>query len=273
MNWIIDNEQAFRLTAFFGSLTLFGLIEILKPRRKSQPLKGYRWINNFSLIVINAFLLRVLIPGAAVYSGTLALQNHWGIFHFFNLPTEINILLSVLILDLCIYWQHRLFHRIPLLWRLHRVHHIDPEIDISSSARFHSIEILLSMLIKMSLVLALGVHPAGVILFEVLLNTASNFNHANMALSEKWDRWIKKLIVTPDMHRIHHSQTPKQTDSNFSFFLSIWDRIFNSYSEVTYTENDAIQLGLKEYLEKSDNRLDQMLINPFQNSRSQMPKR
>ncbi|MEZ4872143.1 MAG: sterol desaturase family protein [Bdellovibrionales bacterium] len=263
LDWTIENEAQLRLWFFAGSFLILAISEVWKPRRRLIHSKVFRWLNNFGLIFFNTALLRILAGGASILYATEAALNGWGVFNLIEVPAWLHVLLTVAILDMFIYWQHRIFHRIPVLWKLHRVHHIDRDFDISTSARFHTLEILLSFIIKLTLIVSIGGHPVGVLIFEILLNTASNFNHSNIKIPEKLDRFLQLFMVTPDMHRIHHSENHRQTDSNFSFSTSIWDRIFKSYETTSYSDNDKIIIGLKEFQNIEENRIDQMLMNPF----------
>ncbi|MDX1498188.1 MAG: sterol desaturase family protein, partial [Salinisphaeraceae bacterium] len=225
---MIEHEATIRLAAFAGTLGLLLLAEQRWPRR--AVVRAGRWLNNLVIVVINTALLRLLFPLVLVAWAVLIQEKGWGLFNWLELPAVIELLIAVLVLDMAIYWQHRLFHQIPLLWRIHRMHHSDVDFDVTTAVRFHPLEILLSMLIKFALVTALGASALAVLIFEILLSSASLFEHANLRIPLKMDRRLRALIVTPDMHRIHHSVFEREHNSNYGFSFSIWDRLFRSYT-------------------------------------------
>jgi sterol desaturase/sphingolipid hydroxylase (fatty acid hydroxylase superfamily) len=206
-----------------------------------------RWLNNLGLVAINTVLLRWLFPVAAVGVAVLAQQRGWGLLNWLSWSPVLEGLLSVVLLDCLIYWQHRFFHEIPLLWRLHRVHHADPDYDLTTGSRFHPVEIIISMVIKMAAVLVLGVAPVAVILFEVILNGCAMFNHGNIQLPDHVDRWVRRFLVTPDMHRVHHSVIRAETDSNYGFNLPWWDHLFGSYTAQPREGHTGMQIGITPY--------------------------
>lgn len=267
-------EVWLRLGAFGLVLLLMLSWEQLAPKRQAKISKWRRWRANFGLVVVNTLVLRLLIPAGAVGAAAYAQQHQFGLFNSFQLNQALPglaIVIAVICLDAIIYWQHRLFHRIPLLWRLHRVHHADIDFDVSTGLRFHPLEIIISMLIKIIAVLALGISPLAVIIFEVILNASSMFNHGNVALPRRIEPWVRKLIVTQDMHRIHHSRAQVETDSNFGFNLSIWDRLFGSYTARAEKGPDGLEIGLDEYpSEASSTPLWQLLKIPFTKPKSDL---
>jgi len=230
-DWIASNEAGIRLGAFLGALALMSVWEMLAPLRQLQFGKGYRWLNNLGLVVINTLVLRALFPAAAVGVAAFAAANGWGVLNYLAWPGWLTFVVAVVVLDMAIYLQHVMVHAIPVLWRLHRVHHADPDFDVTTGLRFHPFEIIISMLIKFAVIIMLGPPVVAVVVFEVLLNGMAMFNHANIALPKGVDTVLRWLIVTPDMHRVHHSVKDDETNSNFGFNLSLWDRVFGTYRE------------------------------------------
>lgn len=261
--FIIDNEVAIRLGLFLGVFSLMGVWEAVAPRRALNAPKGIRWLNNLGITVLNGVLVRLLFPAAAVGIALRADAQGWGLFNSISAPEGVAGVLSVLALDLAIYAQHWLFHRVPLLWRLHRMHHTDLDVDVTTGARFHPLEILLSMMIKMAAVALLGAPAWSVVVFEVLLNATSMFNHSNAAFTTAADRLLRLIVVTPDMHRVHHSVIMAETDSNFGFNLPWWDRIFRTYRDQPSRGHQGITLGLANYRDPKWLTLQWMLAVPF----------
>jgi len=259
----MQNPEMIRLSFFLSVLVLCGLWEWLTPRKQLTQSKLYRWFNNLGLVAFNSLCLSLLMPILAFESAVYAENNDIGLLHQFQLSIYSEVLIAVVLLDLAIYLQHIVFHRVPLLWRLHRMHHADQDIDVTTGTRFHPIEIILSMWIKIGLVLLLGISPIAVIVFEIILNASSMFNHSNAYLPLKLDKLIRKGIVTPDMHRVHHSVIEKETHSNFGFFLSIWDRVFNTYREQPALGHDKVKIGIPMFQSRTEQRLDKMLTQPF----------
>ncbi|KLN64581.1 MULTISPECIES: sterol desaturase family protein [Vibrio] len=259
----MQNPEMIRLSFFLSVLILCGLWEWLTPRKQLTQSKLYRWLNNLGLIAFNSVCLSLVMPILAFESAIYAADSNWGLLNQFQLPSYIEIIISVVLLDLTIYLQHLVFHRIPILWRLHRMHHADQDIDVTTGTRFHPIEIILSMWIKIGLVLMFGVSPIAVIVFEIILNASAMFNHSNAFLPLKIDGMLRKVIVTPDMHRIHHSVIEKETHSNFGFFLSIWDRMFNTYRAQPVLGHENVKIGIPMFQSRTEQRLDKMLTQPF----------
>jgi len=243
--WALGHEPAVRLGAFFGMFALMAVWEAVAPRRARLLPRRVRWLHNLALVALNSLILRLLFPVAAVGFALLAAERGWGLLNAFAIPYWWAFALSVIALDLAIYLQHVMFHAVPLLWRLHRVHHADADIDVTTGARFHPIEILLSMLIKLAAIAVLGAPPDAVLAFEVLLNATAMFNHANLRLREPVDRWLRRILVTPEMHRIHHSMEAAETNSNFGFNLPWWDRLFGTYRERTRLPQESMAIGVK----------------------------
>ncbi|MGH8623528.1 MAG: sterol desaturase family protein, partial [Burkholderiales bacterium] len=227
-SYLVDYEGAIRIAAFVAVFALMAAWEVAAPRRALTLSKGRRWLANLGVTLLNAALLRVLFPAATVGMALAAGERHWGLFNALAVPAPLAFALSFLALDLVIWVQHVAFHRVPLLARLHRMHHVDLDFDVTTGLRFHPVEILLSALIKLAAVAALGAPAAAVLAFELALNLGSLFNHGNVRMPGGVDRVVRWLIVTPDMHRVHHSIVPEEINSNFGFFLSWWDRLFGT---------------------------------------------
>lgn len=260
---IFAYEPYVRLAAFAGVFCLIAVWEVFKPRRQMAIRRGWRWPNNFGIIALDTILVRIIFPTTAVGIALLAESNGIGLFNVIALPDWIPVLASVVILDLAIYLQHVIFHAVPALWRLHRMHHTDLEFDVSTGLRFHPIEILLSMLIKFAVIAAFGVPAIAVLIFEVLLNATSMFNHANLRIPLPVDRVLRWLVVTPDMHRVHHSILPLETNSNFGFNLPWWDRLFRTYRAQPASGHERMTIGIDQFRNPTELRLDRMLSQPF----------
>ena len=241
----VTNEAWVRLGSFFGILLLMLLWEQLTPRRRAMQGRAWRRSNNLLLVVLNALLLKLLVPMSAVALALYAEQQSWGALNQFELPVWLELCIAVVVLDMIIYWQHRLFHVVQPLWRLHQVHHADMDYDTTTGLRFHPIEIVLSMLIKFVAVVLLGPAALAVVIFEVMLNGMAMFNHGNIRLPLALDRLLRWLIVTPDMHRIHHSIHRHEADSNYGFSLAIWDRLFGSYTRDPKDGQTTMHFGVK----------------------------
>ena len=262
--WALAHEPAVRLGAFFGVFALMAVWEAAAPRRTRLLPRRVRWLHNLALVVLNSLILRLLFPLAAVGFALHAAERGWGLLNAFEVPFWWGFALSVIALDFAVYLQHVMFHAVPLLWRLHRVHHADADIDVTTGARFHPIEILLSMLIKFAAIAVLGAPAAAVLAFEVLLNATAMFNHANLRLPEPADRLLRRILVTPEMHRIHHSMEPAEANSNFGFNLPWWDRLCGTYRERARLPQESMAIGVKG-LTGSDAavKLTGMLALPF----------
>lgn len=257
------SEPVVRLAAFAGVFAIMALWEIAAPRRRRAHTRFSRWPNNLGIAALNTLLLRVVFPTAAVGAALIAEERGWGLLHVVEAPRWLAVAASVLALDLAIYGQHVAFHAVPLLWRLHRMHHADLDIDVTTGVRFHPVEMLISMLLKIGAVLALGAPALGVLVFEVLLNATSMFNHSNVRMPGWLDRLLRALIVTPDMHRVHHSIVRRETDSNYGFNLSLWDRIFRTYRAQPAAGHEGMTIGIELFREPRELRLDRMLLQPW----------
>ncbi len=266
--FLIAHEALLRLFAFAGLLILFSVLEALLPRRARTMPRIARWSANLGLSVINTLLLRFAVPVLAVGVAFWAQDQGIGIFNLVALPWAVELIAALLLLDALIWAQHLVMHKVPLLWRLHGVHHTDRDLDATTALRFHPAEILVSMAIKIGAVALIGPSVAAVILFEVILNGMSLFNHACLRLPLGADRWLRWLIVTPDMHRIHHSVHQRETDSNYGFNLSIWDRLFGTYTADPRDGQVEMELGLTQTRQRPVGNLFWLLWYPAAESSS-----
>jgi len=248
---ILEYETPIRLGFFFCVLLTMATLEMVIPRRELSVSKARRWGNNLGITALNTVVVRLLFPTAAVGIALFAEERGYGLFNVFAIPAPLAVIASVLILDLVIYCQHVVMHKIPVLWRLHRMHHVDLDFDVTTGARFHPVEIVLSMLIKFAAVLLLGAPALAVLLFEVILNATAMFNHSNVRLNLNLDRALRLMLVTPDMHRVHHSTIRRETDSNFGFNLPWWDRLFGTYRAQPEAGHAAMQIGLADIRDES----------------------
>jgi sterol desaturase/sphingolipid hydroxylase (fatty acid hydroxylase superfamily) len=271
--WLIAHQGVLRPAVFAGVLTAMALWELRAQRRARGIGRAARWPGNLGLAVLGTLLLRLVLPAGAVGAALAAQERGWGLLHLLPLPDALAALLALVLLDLAIYAQHVATHAVPALWRLHRVHHADLDLDTTSGVRFHPLEIALSMLWKIAVVAALGAPPGAVIAFEVLLNASALFNHANVRLSERTDAALRRWIVTPDMHRVHHSVLPAETDSNYGFNLSCWDRWFGTYRAAPAAGHEAMQIGLAAFRDPRELRLDHLLWQPLRSSLQRQPSR
>jgi sterol desaturase/sphingolipid hydroxylase (fatty acid hydroxylase superfamily) len=262
-DFLLANEPAIRLVCF--SLVLATMIawEGLATRRKRALSRWVRWPSNFGIVVLNTVLLRIVFPGAAVGFAATLEGRGIGLLVNLGLPELPKAILAVILLDLAIYLQHVMFHAVPALWRLHRMHHADLDFDVTTGARFHPIEILLSMGLKFAAVAVLGAPPGAVLIFEVLLNATAMFNHGNVGLPKALDRMLRWFVVTPDMHRVHHSAAPEETNSNFGFNLPWWDRLLGTYRPQPALGHERMTVGLNDFRDTAQLRLDRMLVQPF----------
>ncbi|MDH5639091.1 MAG: sterol desaturase family protein [Nitrospinota bacterium] len=260
---ILDNEASIRLGVFLGAFAVMALWEGVAPRRRLSMTRAARWSANLAIAAINALLIRLILPAAAVGMAYFVQQNGWGLFNTVDLPLWLEVIFAVALLDMAIYFQHLVFHHIGWLWRLHRVHHVDLDFDVTTGIRFHPVEIALSMAIKFFVIAAIGAPAIAVLIFETLLNTTSLFNHGNVRIPLRADGLIRLLIVTPDMHRVHHSVLEHEHNSNFGFNLSVWDRIFGTYRAQPEAGHQGMEIGMLSYHKPADNALGRMLLIPF----------
>ncbi|MEW7981755.1 MAG: sterol desaturase family protein [gamma proteobacterium symbiont of Phacoides pectinatus] len=262
--YILTNEPAIRIGFFLGVFVLVALWELASPKRPLSTSKAGRWLANIGIVALNTLLLRLLFPAAAVGIALFAQNHGWGLFNAIDAPLWLALPASVVLLDFAIWLQHVMVHAIPLLWRLHQVHHADLDYDVTTGARFHPIEIILSMLIKSCVILLLGPPLAAVVLFEILLNATAMFNHGNIHLPEALDRVLRLFVVTPDMHRVHHSVEDDETNSNFGFNLPWWDRLFGTYRAQPRAGHMEMRIGIRGYRDPAQvDRIPGMLWLPF----------
>lgn len=262
--FLLAYEKEVRMSFFFGMLAIIGLWEVFAPRRALTVSKTLRWANNLGLVFLNSFILRILFPAAAVGMASFAQQQGWGLFNYVEVPFWFALVASVIIMDFVIYLQHVMVHAIPVLWRLHRVHHADLDYDVTTGSRFHTLEIILSMFIKFATILLLGPSVVAVIIFEIILNATAMFNHGNIGLPKTLDKILRYFLVTPDMHRVHHSVEDDEANSNFGFSLSWWDRLFGTYRDQPRAGHTAMTIGINKYRDqKQVSWLPGMLTLPF----------
>ncbi|MEM1372186.1 MAG: sterol desaturase family protein [Pseudomonadota bacterium] len=260
---ILTAEPTLRLATFLGILVTMALWEVAAPRRRRDIPRVIRWTNNIALVVLDTAILRLTFPILAVGLAVMAEERGWGLFNIVDVPIWLSIVASMLLLDLAIYLQHVMFHAVPGLWRLHRMHHADLDFDATTGLRFHPVEILISMGIKLAVVAALGPPAVAVLLFEVLLNATALFNHANINLPRRLDSVLRLVVVTPDMHRVHHSVDPRETNSNYGFNLPWWDRLLGTYVAQPAKGHTGMDIGIEQFRTRRDLWLDRMLIQPL----------
>ena len=258
---------AVRVGAYAAVFAIMALWEWRAPRRKLSAGRHPRWTGNLGILAIDIVAVRLLVPTTVVAVALVAAENGWGLFPLLGLPYWAAAIAGVVALDLVIYVQHVVFHHVPWLWRLHRMHHADVDIDVTTGVRFHPFEILLSLGIKIAAVLALGVPALAVLIFEVLLNATSMFNHANVALPHRLDRLARWIVVTPQMHQVHHSAVRAETDSNFGFNLPWWDRLFGTYRAEPSAGEEGVTIGLPDFRDEKERRITRLLTQPFRNDK------
>ena len=257
------SEPTIRLGVFVGLFLTLALLEILAPRRVPKNIKAKRWITNWAIVLIDSLVLRLLFKTAAVGGAIWATDQGIGLFNMLDIPAWIAIVVSFVILDFAIWLSHVASHKIPIFWKIHRMHHSDVDFDVTTAIRFHPIEIILSMLWKFAFIIVIGAPAVSVLIFEVVLNGSAMFNHSNLKLPLKFDRILRKVIVTPDMHRVHHSIVHNETDSNYGFNLAIWDRMFGTYIDQPEAGHDNMTIGLEEWQDENPSRLLWSLKVPF----------
>ena len=259
----MHSETYIRLGFFFGILVVMAIWELVFPKRTLTVSKAGRWVNNLGIILIDNIMIRLLAPAAALGMAAAAQQEGWGLLNHFHVPAVPSIIIGILFLDMVIYLQHLMFHSVPLLWRLHMMHHADLDIDVTTGLRFHPIEILISMGIKVAAVAVIGPPVIAVLAFEVILNGTAMFNHGNVHMPEGLDRVLRLLVVTPDMHRVHHSVTIRETNSNFGFNFPWWDRIFGTYRAQPVAGHKGMTIGLAQFRDPGKLTLLHLLVLPF----------
>jgi sterol desaturase/sphingolipid hydroxylase (fatty acid hydroxylase superfamily) len=270
-NAMFAYEPFIRLGAFGGVFVVMAIWELVGPRRQQAIGRGWRWPNNLGVVLVDTLLVRILFPTTAIGLALIGEARGFGLFNVIALPALVGVVVSVILLDLAIYLQHVLFHAVPALWRLHRMHHADLEFDVTTGLRFHPIEILLSMMIKLAVVAALGAPAVAVLIFEVLLNATSMFSHSNVRIPLALDRALRWLVVTPDMHRVHHSILSQETNSNFGFNVPWWDRLFGTYRAQPAAGHDAMTIGIEQFRDPRELRLDRMLLQPLRGGTGRYP--
>lgn len=236
-----------RITAFAGIFAVMVVWELMAPRRQWHTSKAKRWVINLALVAVNSLFTRALLASGALGAAVLAGQGEVGLFHQLDWPSWTEVIIAVVVFDLVVYFQHVLMHAVPILWRLHMVHHSDLDFDVTTGGRFHPIEIALSMFIKIGAVILIGASPVAVLMFEVLLNATSMFNHSNVHIPVFVDRVLRWIVVTPDMHRIHHTVIPQETNRNFGFNLPWWDRVLGTYLSDPSKGHEHMTIGLEQY--------------------------
>lgn len=259
----MSDEAAIRLGFFFGMLTLMGVWEWLAPRRTLTTSKSRRWRANLGIVFLDTITVRLIVPTTAVGMALLAQQRSWGLLNNLDVPGWLALLIGVLALDCVIYLQHVMFHAVPALWRLHMMHHSDLDFDVTTGVRFHPIEIVLSMGIKLAAIVVLGPSALAVLIFEVALNATSLFNHGNVRLPARLDRVLRLFVVTPEMHRVHHSNLPRETNSNFGFSFPWWDRLFGTYRAQPKFGHLGMTIGLDQFRDPDTLNFSQLLLQPF----------
>lgn len=261
--FVSNNEGAIRLLFFLGIFSAVGIAEIIYPRRSLTTSKSWRWFANVGIIFLNTFFIRLLFSAGAVGVALFVSEHNWGMFNSLAIPYWLAVILTVIILDFVIYLQHVMFHAVPTLWRLHMMHHADMDIDVTTGTRFHPIEMILSMLIKASAIIVLGAPALGVIIFEIILNGTAMFNHGNVKLPIDLDAVLRLFVVTPDMHRVHHSVFPVETNSNFGFSLPWWDRLMGTYRAQPMKGHSGMTIGLNQFRNPENLGLINLLKMPF----------
>jgi len=260
---IMVNEIAIRFGFFFGILVLMAIWELLAPRRALTASKTVRWFSNLGIVLLDTAVVRLVFPIMAVGMAHLGQEHDWGLLNNVEIPYWLAVVVGVVVFDLAIYLQHLMFHALPVLWRLHMMHHADPDFDVTTGLRFHPIEILLSMGIKVAVVATLGPPALAVLIFEVLLNATSMFNHGNIRIFPGIDRVLRLLVVTPDMHRVHHSVLPREGNKNFGFNLPWWDRLLGTYRDQPVAGHEGMTIGLTQFRDAKFLFLPWMLALPF----------
>ena len=261
--YFVENESNLRLGVFLGVLLTMMAAETLFPRKKRTKTRKRRWLSNLLIITADNIILRLLFPIVAVGIAIKATQNGWGLFNAIDLPFWLEFAVALIVLDFLIYLQHVVFHKVPLFWDIHKMHHADRDIDVTTGIQFDPIEIILSLAYKMVCIVILGAPVAAVLLFELILNACAMFNHSNVKLPVGLDRIVRKIIVTPDMHRVHHSTIVSETNSNYGFSISLWDRIFGTYIDQPSEGHDGMTIGLSEYQHDGPTSFTWSLLLPF----------
>ncbi len=262
--FVMNHEVQIRLGFFFSIFAVMAIWELIAPRRALTVSKPVRWFNNLGIVFFNSLALRLLFPAAAVGMAAFASAHGWGILNYYQTSFAFAVVISVIAMDFAIYLQHVMVHAVPVLWRLHRMHHADLDFDVTTGARFHPVEIILSMGIKFAVIIVLGPSVLAVVIFEVLLNATSMFNHGNVHIPRALDRVLRWIVVTPDMHRVHHSVEDDETNSNFGFNLPWWDRLFGTYRDQPRAGHEQMNIGIRTFRDNGwCSWLPGMLAMPF----------
>lgn len=262
-SFVRENEPVIRFGCFLGVLVLMVVWELLAPRRPLETSKGTRWLANLGIVSIDTLAVRLLFPIAAVGMSLLAQERDWGLLNHLDLPDWLALVVGVLALDFVIYLQHVMFHAVPAFWRLHMMHHSDMDFDVTTGVRFHPIEIILSMGIKLAAIVVIGPSALAVLVFEVALNATSLFNHGNVRLPAGLDHVLRLFVVTPEMHRVHHSNIARETNSNFGFNFPWWDRLFGTYRAQPDKGHEGMTVGLDQFRDPGKLNLLGLLAQPF----------
>ncbi|MEL7229417.1 MAG: sterol desaturase family protein [Pseudomonadota bacterium] len=265
--FIASHEGAVRLSVFLGLFALLAFSEALRPRRELKLKRGQRWTTNAAIVILDSLLVRLLFPAAAVGVALWASSKGYGLFNMVDAPLWLAVIVSIVLLDFAVWFSHLASHKVPLFWRFHRMHHSDRDIDVTTAIRFHPIEIIVSMAWKAAVVVALGAPAVAVILFEIILNGMAMFNHSNLKLPLWLDRILRLFVVTPDMHRVHHSIVHNETDSNYGFNFAWWDRMFATYVDQPRDGHDGMTIGLSEWQDERPAKLGWSLALPFKGPR------
>jgi len=263
---IFQYESYIRLGSFLGLFILLMAWEVASPKRKLLQLRRFRWFSNIGLIVTSSILIRFIIPTAAVGVALLAEKDNLGFLNYFDLSTTAHFIIAFILMDLAIYFQHVMFHALPMFWRFHRVHHSDLDCDISTGLRFHPFEMIISILFKFVIIISIGAPVIAVVCFEIILNAASMFTHSNIKIPANLEKLVRWIVVTPDMHRIHHSVNENETNSNFGFFISVWDRLFGTYINEPKEGQQNMEIGLHSFRQAKWQNLRWLIYLPFVSS-------
>lgn len=260
---LVNSADQYRFGIFVAILILMAVLEFFLPRRSVKANRSLRWTSNLGIVILDSIVVRVLIPTTTIAVALYAEASSYGLFNLISVPFLLTCIASIVLLDLFIYGQHVVFHKIKWLWRFHRMHHSDTHIDVTTGIRFHPVEIVLSLLIKFAVIIIFGIPAVAIVIFEIILNATAMITHSNLYLPGRLDKWLRWLVVTPDMHRIHHSIHRHETDSNYGFNLSIWDRLFRTYSETPEDSHEKMKIGIEIFREPREQVLDKMLTQPF----------
>ncbi len=260
---LLNNADLWRLSFFIGILACMAVLEFTLPRRNVDARRKLRWTNNIGIVILDSAIVRILLPTTTIAVAIYAENSGYGLFNLITIPYFVALVLSVLLLDVLIYGQHVVFHKIHWLWRFHRMHHSDTHIDVTTGIRFHPVEIILSLLIKFAAIIILGIPAVAILLFEIILNATSMITHSNLRLPLWLDKALRWLFVTPDMHRIHHSVYRQETDSNYGFNLSVWDRLFGTYIEQPRDTHEKMLIGINQFRDHREQIVDKLLSQPF----------